>query len=611
MNRISANSSLYFPLLIIAVGLMAYCTSFQVPFTFDDEFNIVNNPAIKDFRHVFDPLFWNKFPQTRIVGYLSLALNYRLHGLDVSGYHVVNLAVHIANGLLVYLLVGLIFRTPWFVGRLPGRMHMSDAVVALFAALLFVAHPVQTQAVTYVIQRLASLATFFYLLSLVSYLKARLLQTQGIQGKAFTAAAFHILALFSAVLAMKTKEIAFTLPVMAVCCELIFFRGPFARRLLGLLPMALTIFVIPLTLLRNGTGPQGLISEVGEVTRVMTPISRLDYLLTQFRVIVTYLRLLVFPVEQRVDYDYPLFHSLLNPQVLASLFLLLTLAGIAAVLLVQARRGLVSDQGRSRLVAFCILWFFITLSVESSIIPIADVIFEHRLYLSAVGFCILIPLLISTYLPRGAEVLLVCLVVLLGGATIGRNMLWGDEVRLWQDNLAKSPDKGRVYIQLGKAYRKIGRNDLTIETYNQWLAKDPNDPEAYNNRGNAYRNLGMPGLALEDYNHSIALAPNFGLPHFNRATLYLERREFSRAIADYLRAQSLDPALEKRYSNLGYAYEELGQHDKAIEAYTREIARNPASGEAYYNRSVVYRRKGMPQESETDLREARRLGVRR
>jgi Tfp pilus assembly protein PilF len=610
MNRISAKSSLYFPLLVIAVGLLAYCNTFHVPFTFDDEFNIVNNHAIRDFRHLFYSHSGNQFPHTRIVGYLSLALNYHLHGLNVAGYHVFNLAVHIVNGLLVYHLVRLLFSAPGCADRTPTGSRLSDDVLALFAALLFVAHPVQTQAVTYVIQRLASLATLFYLLSLVSYLKARLLQTEEPKRR-LNAAAYHLLAIFSAVLAMKTKEIAFTLPVMVVCCELIFFRGPLVRRLLGLLPMALTMLVIPLTLLRSGTGPQGLISEVGEVTRVMTPISRMDYLLTQFRVIVTYLRLLFLPVGQRVDYDYPLFHSLFAPQVLASMILLLTLAGIAGTLLFRTWRHQKVEQGTPRLAAFCILWFFITLSVESSIIPIADVIFEHRLYLSAVGFCILVPLLISTYLPRGALALLTCLVVLLGGATFSRNLLWGDEVRLWQDNQVKSPDKGRVYIHLGKAYRKSDRNDLAIKSYNQWLAKEPNDPEAYTNRGNAYRNLGLSDLALADYNHAIALAPDFGLPYFNRATLYLERREFSSAVADYLRAQSLDPGLERRYGNLGYAYAELGMHDKAIEAYTLEIARNPGSGETYFNRSIAYKRRGMTAEAARDLQEARRLGVRR
>jgi Flp pilus assembly protein TadD len=612
MNFLRIHASKLYPLLIIAVGFLAYCNTFQVPFVFDDDFSIVANPAIREFTSFSDMFVQKLGAPHRPVGYFTLALNYRLHGLDVTGYHILNLGVHLINALLVYALVRLTFRTPWLANCPEDGQRICDNVTALFAALIFVAHPVQTQAVTYIIQRLASLATLFYLLSLVSYVKVRLAQTRQPEGPVFGRAGWYLLSLLSAVMAMKTKEIAFTLPVMAVCYELIFFRGPVIRRLAGLLPLMLTMMIIPLTLMRGGGSPLTLINEVGEVTRVLTPVSRMDYLLTQFRVIVTYFRLLVFPVDQRLDYDYPVFHSLYSIEVFASFLLLAALAGCAAVLLVRARSGKAASQGRSRFISFCILWMFIAFSIESSIIPIADVIFEHRIYLPSVGFCMVAAFLAATYLPSRAGVsLLVCAVVLLGGATFKRNLVWGDEVRLWQDNLAKSPDKGRVYIQLGKAYRKSGRSDLTIETYNRLLAKEPRDPEAYNNRGNAYRDLGKIDLALADYNRAIALAPDFGLPYFNRAELAAGRKDFNSAVVDYLRAQELGPYLRELFSKLGYAYGELGMHDKAIEAYAQEIARNPGSGEAYYNRSIAYRRMGMPQESERDRKEARRLGIRR
>ena len=470
------NISRYFPLIIIAVGFLAYCNTFQVPFVFDDDFNIVTNPAIRNFTLFPDIFVRNLGAPHRPVGYFTLALNYRLHGLDVTGYHIFNLGVHLINALLVYVLVRLTFRTPWFGDRPEDQRPGSETVIALFAALIFVAHPVQTQAVTYIIQRLASLATFFYLLSLVSYVKARLVQIRQPKGAVVGLVAWYLLALSAAFLAMKTKEIAFTLPVMALCYELIFFRGPVVRRLAGLLPIMLTMMVIPLTLMRGGNSPLALIDEVGEVTRVLTPVSRMDYLLTQFRVIVTYFRLLVFPVDQRLDYDYPVFHSLFSVEVFVSFLLLAALAGCAAVLLVRATSGKAANQGRSRFISFCILWMFIAFSIESSIIPIADVIFEHRIYLPSIGFCMVAAFLATTYLPSRVGVpLLVCAVVLLGGATFKRNLVWGDEVRLWLDNLAKSPTRAGFIPSWGRPTGG-GRDDLTVADLQPATRQGPKRP---------------------------------------------------------------------------------------------------------------------------------------
>lgn len=603
----SAGRDRYFPLLIVIVGLLAYCGTFQVPFVFDDEFNIVNNRAIRGLGALFSPAADRYFPPQRLVGYLTLALNYRMHGLDLAGYHLFNLAIHLANALLVYHLVRLTFRTPSLDGlerRLPG---LAPPPVALFAALLFVAHPVQTQAVTYVIQRLASLATFFYLLSLVSYIEARL--TGG--GRTLHRTLLHLAAIAAAVLAMNTKEIAFTLPLTALCYELLFFKGAFARRFTGLLPLLLTMIIIPYHLLGRVGSSNGLFVDVGEVTRVMTPIPRFDYLITQFRVIVTYLRLLFLPVGLRVDYDYPIYHSLHSPEVLASLTLLLVIAGGAVLVLLRSLSRHSEDHGWGRLVFFAVLWFFLTLSVESSVIPIADVIFEQRLYLPSIGFCLLIPLLLAAWPVRGRILGLSCLVILLAGATYARNRIWSDDVRLWTDNVAKSPHKGRGYVQLGKAYRRAGRDDLAVATYNRWLTLDPNDPEAYNNRGNAYNRLGRPDLALADFTRAIGLDSGLALPYFNRGLLLLDRKEYARALADFQRAAAIDPDQERLYSSLGYAYEELGMHGQAVEAYTRELALRPGSGELYYNRSVAYRRMGRAQESENDLRMARSLGIRK
>jgi hypothetical protein len=255
-------------LIIVVIGFIAYSNSFHVPFQLDDRPNITENILIKDTDYLFAPSGYcsNLFPpadrqfmchffKTRYIGYLTFAMNYYLNGTHVTGYHIVNFAIHTINALLVYLLVILTFRTPFLSA---SGLKDRAALIGLFSGLLFIAHPVQTQAVTYIVQRFASLETMFYLLSLVLYIKARLRTSEkvgaeaGIQtgGRARRysfnpAVVFYILSLISAVLAMKTKEISFTLPVIMVIYEFFFFTGNRGKRILHLIPFLLTMLIIP------------------------------------------------------------------------------------------------------------------------------------------------------------------------------------------------------------------------------------------------------------------------------------------------------------------------------------------------------------------------------
>ena len=205
-------------LLISLLAILIYSNTFSVPFLFDDTPNIVENPQIKDLSNFSD------FSGSRYVGFLSFSLNYRFGGLHVFGYHLVNLLIHIINGFLVYTLVLLLFRAS---SRLSPTTHdlspfNSAHWIAFATALLFVSHPIQTQAVTYIVQRFSSLATLFYLLTVVAYLRWRLASPEGRRRYLWYGAA-----LVSTVLAMKTKENSITLPLMLLLVEGVLERsGP-------------------------------------------------------------------------------------------------------------------------------------------------------------------------------------------------------------------------------------------------------------------------------------------------------------------------------------------------------------------------------------------------
>jgi hypothetical protein len=234
-------------LLIIAVGLIAYSNTFDVPFHFDDYYSIVQNPVIKNLANFFLNTGGYEYNPRRFLGYLTFALNYSIGGLDVTGYHVVNLAIHIVNAILVYYLLILTFQTP---ALRSASIRERSSFIAVLSALFFISHPIQTQAVTYIAQRYASLATLFYLLSIAMYIQSRLIHAEEITGslkskRIFRLAVYYFLSIISAVLAMKTKEIAFTLPIIIALYEFMFFEGRLKRRVLYLIPVFLQYSLFP------------------------------------------------------------------------------------------------------------------------------------------------------------------------------------------------------------------------------------------------------------------------------------------------------------------------------------------------------------------------------
>ncbi|HAM51490.1 MAG TPA: tetratricopeptide repeat-containing protein, partial [Nitrospiraceae bacterium] len=510
--------------LIMVFGFFAYSNTFHSPFQWDEVSQLLNNPVIKDLRNFTSGGRGYDYNPRRYIGYLTFALNYHFGGFDVIGYHIVNLLIHIANALLVYFLVLLTFRTP-SLRQSSDSSPPVPAWIALFSALLFVSHPVQTEAVTYVIQRFASLATFFYLLSVVMYVKGRLAgEKQGnTEGRLFSGPSllFYLASLISVVCAMKTKEIAFTLPFVIVLYEFIFFKSPVRKRLLFLLPVLLTLIIVPLSVL-HGDKPLGeMLSDVSEKTKVQTGMSRWEYLVTEMRVIVTYIRLIFLPINQNLDYDYPLYHSLVTPSVFLSFLVLLAIFGLGVYLLIRGmKNNPPSHAVPYRLIGFGVLWFFITLSVESSIIPIVDVIFEHRLYLPLVGVSMAVTTgaVIAAKRLRMERIVIPALVfvsLLLSGVTYARNALWGDKMSFWQDVVEKSPNKARPHYNFGLAYSSHGQWDRAITEYQTALRLKPDYAKAHTNLGVAYSSQGQWDRAIAEYKAALGLKPDDAMAHNN------------------------------------------------------------------------------------------------
>lgn len=549
-------------LLVALVGLLAYANSFSVPFFLDDQGSIVENIVIKDLHRFLSGEGYAYNPR-RFVGYLTVALNYRFGGLDVTGYHVFNLAVHVVSAWLVYGLVLLTLRTPFFTQRgEAGAEPDLPRFIPLCAALLFVAHPVQTQAVTYIIQRFASLVTLFFVLSLYCYGKARVLQERkGAFGKALLLYAGGAAA---AACAMKTKETAFTLPFVILIYEFLFFRMSALKKLLLLAPVIIGSLVVPLSIIGTGRPIGQLISDIDAAARVTPDLPRLDYLFTQFTVIARYLRLLFLPVGQNLDYDFPIQRSFAAPPVLLSLALILALLALAVFLLRRSAKG----EPLLRLASFGILWFFVTLSVESSIIPIPDVIFEHRVYLASVGafatLAVFAYLLLKRYPVHVRAGVLGAVIVVLAGATFARNQVWGSGISLWSDVVRKSPQKGRPHYNLARFLAQENRSDEALAHALQAVRFEPSNPLAYNLIGQIMGKNGNYVQAAAALDEAIRLDPGLVGAHMNLGDVYRLAGLTGKALDEYEMALRLTPGDASIYYKMGLALAGGNDLEKAV-----------------------------------------------
>jgi protein O-mannosyl-transferase len=558
--------------IIIILGIIIYSNSFGCSFHFDDYRSIVTNKMIRDWTDV--KAWWN-FSSNRPAGTFSFVLNYHFTGLDVRYWHLVNLVIHLINACLVRWLTLLIFSSPVLKESRIGK-HKEE--IAFLTALLFVSHPLATQSVTYIVQRLSSLVAMFYFLALALYLKARLSDRKTFQFLLFTGS------LISAVLAMLTKENAFTLPFAIVLIEMFFLHTkkiPVNFKDIRLILLAAVflglLFIIPLKYSFTIFKPILPYEYNGHT------LTSLHYLFTQFSVIVKYIQLLFLPVNQNFVYDFPVPDTFFETRTLLSFLLLLSLTLLAVFLF-----------KKHRIISFGIFWFFLTLSIESTFIPITDVIVEHRTYLPSFGFCLVLSTGIFGYLwdkYKGLSwVIMVIMVIFYSYLTFERNKVWKDEISLWNDNIAKAPHIARPITNRGAVYANLQQWDKAIADYTAAIAINPKFAIAYSNRGTAYGNLGQWDRAIADYSAAIGMGSDYARLYFNRGVAYGNLGRWDEAIADYTKAIGIGPNA-MIWSNRGLAYGNLGQWDKAITDYSNALRYGP-NAKIYNNRGLAYGKSG-------------------
>ena len=558
-------------LLVLAVGA-AYANSFHGPFVFDDLPSIVTNQSI---RHLGSARVLAAPPDAvtttgRPAVNLSLAINYAIGGLDVEGYHVVNLAIHLLATLALF---GLVRRT-LLLPALSARFGAASTGLALTVALLWAVHPLQTESVTYIVQRAEALVGLLYLLTLYCFLRGA---TEA-RGRGWYAAAVG-----SCALGMASKEVMVSAPLLAFLYDRIFIAGSFkeslGRRWRWWLALAATWAILPVVVHlsheRGGSAGFGL------------GMTAWEYARTQFGCIIHYLRLAFWPSPLVLDYGSAVVSDAAKI-VPHAIGVFLLAAATAAALFLRPQWG------------FLGVWFFAILAPTSSIVPlVGQTQAEHRMYLPLAAVVVLVVLAAHQAMGRLGfrsrwvmVVLVAAVAAALGFGTHQRNEVYQSGFAIWDDTVRRGPPNHRAYNNRGNAYMAMGQPASAIKDYDKAIDLKPSDARAYSGRGSAYSALGRYHEAMRDYDQAIKLKPDFADVYHGRGGVYAARGQVDAAIKEFDRAIALDPYFEEAYLSRGRFYDSRGQYDAAIKDYDKAIALLPDYAEAYNNRGSAHDAKG-------------------
>lgn len=555
--------------LLFCLGLMIYSNVLYGDFISDDHPLIVDNHAIRDLANLKRLLL--SF-NTRVLPGLSWALNYRLSGLNVFSYHLVNILIHIFNSFLVFILTGLFIRSPALQQNPPSR---DPFPAAFLAAVIFLCHPLQTQAVSFIAQRTTVVAAFFYLLVMVLYWQRVLLKRR----------IFYVMSWAALLLGVASKEMIVTAPFMLFVSKIYFSGQPFKESIKSGIKTLWPFFLLVLSV------PAAMVLMPGGESRLLdlpTPWGDTSLLLSYPAMIIyalgTYGRLMLFPFLQKHEYDYPLNLTMGDPRCLSSLVLLI-------LLLVLGVRSF----KKQRLLSFSIAWFFLTTPVE--LLPNFMVqrafIFEHWMYLPMAGFALFVSLvLLRLVRPRSQPLALVLLVLTMSLMTFSRNEVWRNEVSFWEDNLQKTPDKVTVILAAAMAYQRKGLYGMAMRYYGRFQNLHEESPQ---------------GVPLCDQACQSKAFNNMGV-------IAAKTGRGESALAYFQKALGLDPNNKDAQNNLGICYLDLGHHEQAIPCFEASLRLQGDYPDAYFNLGMAYESQGKKQEARDHYQKAadlyRRFGFR-
>ena len=576
--------------LFLAVAVVAaYANSLGGPFVFDDVPSIVGNPTLQHLWPPWKPLFPPSGEGLTVDGRpvlnLSLALNYAAGGTAVTGYHVFNLLIHLAASLMLF---GVVRRT-----LLRVTDPEASAPLALATALLWALHPLQTESVTYVIQRAESLMGLFYLLTLYAFIR-------GVELPPPRNRRWFAVAVTACLLGAATKEVTVSAPLVVLLYDRTFLAGSFraAWRQRWRIYLGLAAIWPLLAVLVLGTGSRGGTAGFGIN---VTPTA---YALTQFQAICHYLWLAVWPAP--LIFDYGTAWVLDAADVAPYVLVIVALAGGTAWALV-----------RRPALGFLGVCFFAILAPTSSILPgNRQTLAEHRMYLPLATVAVLVVWglhrlcgsRLSTAKAAATTTLALsaCAATGLGALTLARNTDYRSELTLYRDTVAKRPDNAFARYNLGKALAESGALAESLTHYEAALRLEPTWAHVHYNLGNALADLGRQAEAAAHFRNAVRLKPTYPRAYYNLGNALVAQGQKEEALAAYQTAVAQSPAWPEARENLGSVLLDLGRPSEAVRHFEQIVTAGSATAATHYNLGLCYlfasRRADATREFETALR---------
>ena len=600
-----------FPLVVIAAGLLAYHNSFTGTFVHDDFGSIIENPTIRHLWPIWQPLLplqgsgWTVAARPLIN--LSLAINYALGGHNVWGFHALNLTVHVLAGLT---LLGLVRRTLLQPG-LRDRFGNAANELALAIAVLWTVHPLQTESVTYIIQRAESIMGLFYLLTLYWFIRGvKLPLLAGSTRDEPRRRLWYGLSVTACALGMASKQVMVSAPVMVMLYDRAFVSGSFReawqRRWRLYLALASTWILLGIVLVSaSNLATASMIAQHHGFTRW-------NYLATQPGVILYYLRLSVWPSPLSLDHRWPIartWMSILPPTVVVVILL----------------GAMVWAWRKSPAWGFVGAWFFLILAPTSSFIPLLDALYEHRMYLSLAAVVSLVVISSYSVLGRQSWAVLVAVAIGLGFLTWRRNQIYGrnphynlgivlatagrfqEAIGEYEQALRSTPDDAWIHLNLGVALYQAGQMSAAIGHYEQALRIKPDFADAHYNLGIALNDQGKVPEAIGQWEEALRIKPDFDKVHNNWGVTLMRLGRVQEAVGHYEEAVSINPDFAVAHNNLGSALLKLGQVPEAIGHYEQALRLKPDLAEAHYNLGIALKQAGRVQEAIGCYQEALRI----
>ena len=524
----------FFFISLLILLLAIYGNSFHGEWHFDDVPNIVANPNVHlknlSLRGIYNAFHFRE-DFIRPVSYLSLAINYYFGGSEPFGYHLINFIIHYTAAVFLFLFILNTLRLPLLRDRYGERAYAISMLATVFWAI----NPVQVLAVSYVVQRMASMAGMFYIAAMYFYLKGR--TAEGTRNRAF----FFLVCTVAALFAFGSKETAAMLPVSLFIYDLFLIQGAEKDTVRRNLKFAFIPFAVVIILANSYLDLSSILDDYRVRSYTLG-----ERLLTEPRVIIFYISLLLYPIHSRLTmlHDFDISKSLIDPW-----------TTLPAILILAFSVGYALSIARKRpLISFCILFFFLNHLIEGSFIPV-ELIFEHRNYIPSmllfVPVAIFILKMLDYFAYRKAIRWLIVLGIIFllfaqGHTVYMRNEVLKTDMGLWIDNILKYPRLSRPHNNLGAIYTRQGLHEAGMGEFIE--ASSLNNYENLTiearteiNMGNFYLNEGQEDLALEHYRKAIWISPTNAQPYAGIAQINLRRGDTGRAYENIRKALRFNP----------------------------------------------------------------------